>query len=224
MNDGLYVYRGGGYDGCIWEMNAAAVRSGEFFDLHSSGSMGCKTMEALAYKVEHDKGLLGFSSTFELMDLPIPDIYRLKLAKKLCELGIADSKIRCFDCGETKSFTSFLVYETLDQRNLICDACTEEAQCEECMQYTLDTEKFGGIDTGLCTGCFEQELYKFTKRTGRDAEDELEDLEEQKAESLKVYELMLAQGKSKEFYDKQLEQANKETDDKISELFKEVFQ
>ena len=41
MKDTLLVYRGGGYDGCIWEFNAALWdKHGKFHDIHSSGYAG----------------------------------------------------------------------------------------------------------------------------------------------------------------------------------------
>ncbi len=44
----LVAYKGGGYDGCIWEWNYVFIdEKGEFHDIYSSGVAGCKTYDKL---------------------------------------------------------------------------------------------------------------------------------------------------------------------------------
>jgi hypothetical protein len=55
----LYQYRGGGYDGCIWEWNFFLFKDGgeeedDFYDIYSSGNAGISTQnEARKYIKEH---------------------------------------------------------------------------------------------------------------------------------------------------------------------------
>jgi len=45
----LYQYKGGGYDGCFWEWNYAAIDSrNNFIDIYSSGHRSCESKEELA--------------------------------------------------------------------------------------------------------------------------------------------------------------------------------
>ena len=47
-NNTLYQYKGGGYDGCVFEWNYAVVNdAGEFIDIFSSGHGGCDSIEKL---------------------------------------------------------------------------------------------------------------------------------------------------------------------------------
>lgn len=49
----LVCYQGGGYDGCICEINLAYIGSdGAFHSILATGSMGCKTLEELSDKWE----------------------------------------------------------------------------------------------------------------------------------------------------------------------------
>ncbi len=57
QNDTMIVYRGGGYDGCIWEYNYAYIdENGEFHPVHATGSMGCKTLQQLEERFANLKG------------------------------------------------------------------------------------------------------------------------------------------------------------------------
>jgi len=58
MRNTLIQYRGGGYDGCIWEWNFAWFDDvGDFHDVFSSGYSGCKTAAQLAEAMRRDRGV-----------------------------------------------------------------------------------------------------------------------------------------------------------------------
>ena len=53
----VVAYRGGGYDGCIWEWNYAYIdAAGRFHDIFSSGVMGVTTAEDLLDLLQSDTG------------------------------------------------------------------------------------------------------------------------------------------------------------------------
>ncbi len=53
MDNVLIQYKGGGYDGCFWEWNYAAIINGKFHDVASTGANGCETREELKTAMDY---------------------------------------------------------------------------------------------------------------------------------------------------------------------------
>lgn len=79
----LVCYQGGGYDGCICELNFAYIGSdGAFHNVLATGAMGCKTLEELSEKWEGHQEELAEWKKDEALNLhgPYPkdfDLYNL---------------------------------------------------------------------------------------------------------------------------------------------------
>ena len=118
MDNILIQYKGGGYDGCFWEWNYAAIVNGEFVDIFSSGRSGRETREELnemmadARNTEWSKDYYTYNlHSEEEMD----DFMRTSngphvhgVAKKLYDYGI-EFDAECNRCGTR--FTAADEYE-----------------------------------------------------------------------------------------------------------------
>lgn len=108
MDNILIQYKGGGYDGCFWEWNYAAIVNGEFVDIFSSGRSGCETKEELD-EMMADARNTEWSKDYYTYDLhseeEMDDFMRTSngphvhgVAKKLYEYGI-EFDAECSRCG-----------------------------------------------------------------------------------------------------------------------------
>lgn len=70
MNDNTLVqYKGGGYDGCIWEWNFACKYDGQFLDVGSSGRNGCHSEQEMDEYIEEAQT----SRYLKYFEFSIPD-------------------------------------------------------------------------------------------------------------------------------------------------------
>ena len=102
LENGLYQYRGGGYDGCYWEWNYAVIIEGEFHNIFSSGSAGCPTKEDLAEALAGDVTVYVYPLTVdgitEYVNASEPST-ALAVIEALENLGqVFDIKLVCADC------------------------------------------------------------------------------------------------------------------------------
>jgi len=113
----LISYRGGGYDGCIWEWNYAYIdEHGKFHDIYSSDHRGCRTREELEKRNakeieawEHGEGNRDKFDIYKLDDFDergrlvsdLPISHALGIANWFVEQNIrVDFCVRCDNCEE----------------------------------------------------------------------------------------------------------------------------
>lgn len=172
--DILCLYKGGGYDGCIWEWNACYFNSeGIFNDIFSSGCMGCKTLEDF---IREKKSWT--DEDYTIYDLK--DIQQIKnftkdnnasLVLLICE-ALEDSEyqinIECEDCHNSYSVSEILGFGIQPQggivythEKLICYDCSHN-YCIECKSPLNDDnipeeliEEFPELESKEhCKNCF----------------------------------------------------------------------
>ena len=147
----LISYRGGGYDGCIYEWNYAYIdKDGEFHDIYSSGKMGCKTREDLeelnAKEIEAwDRGK-GDISRFDVYDLGSDT----ELERLVDELPI--SHLLCI--------ARWFVQENIDiPLTLCCDRCKQAVAASTCRG--IGAHGIGGIRAEfselICAQCYSRD-------------------------------------------------------------------
>ena len=69
MDAVLIQYKGGGYDGCFWEWNYAAIIDDEFHNIASTGRKGCETREQLEDFIANAH-VSPYSRDFYIYDIP----------------------------------------------------------------------------------------------------------------------------------------------------------
>jgi len=151
----LYSYEGGGYDGCIYECNYAYFDDkGEFWNVYSSGLMGCSTEKEIIERIKEGReideidlnsedALLHFTDNEGLKEI-------LRCAKFFAENNI-DVKIRpkCDCCGER--FEAIVGHGNdwhgvggiqSTPLELICQNCWDMYSCDCCNEFFGKTEVF----------------------------------------------------------------------------------
>jgi hypothetical protein len=160
MKNTLLVYHGGGYDGCIWEWNAAAWDSkGNFHDIYSSGCDGLfSRYGASNWQGRSEKGNLIH---------PEPEKTALEWIEN------EENSCELIDLTNTKALENFsafynsvLVYGCIKAINDMKDMPEVFFVCSECGEH-ISSEGFledwhgcGGIastaDTLLCEDCLSE--------------------------------------------------------------------
>ena len=169
--DTLIAYRGGGYDGCVWEWNFAYVDdAGCYHDIYSSGTGGCATLTAAEAAYARRPG------DFELTDLLSPKA-RDRFADTTAVsqlLGVArwfarrgDPVVfrpRCNDCGQrfnaaggTGTAHASAGGLVITATRVACPDCVAGYTCDRCGEYygpDYDFTESAGYSQ-LCEGCAE---------------------------------------------------------------------
>jgi len=145
----LYAYHGGGSDGCIWEWNYSYFdENGEFWNIYSSGSMGCFTEKAMIERIKEGRDIEEINLESELERNHFADNEAIKgvvrCAKFFAENNI-DVKIRpkCNYCGER--FAAIEANHLHAPHNvggiessssqIICQNCWDTHSCDGCDEF-----------------------------------------------------------------------------------------
>jgi hypothetical protein len=181
MKNVLVVYKGGGYDGCIFEWNYCYFdKNGQFHNIFSSGSMGCPTLEDFL------QGKKQTPQDFEYYNLD-DEADRKKLAKQepisnlICiakffilsidfsGLDKIDFPVVCDECGETFSLIE-AVRDGIDigqnpkgiggimseYQKILCPECVSLGTCAYCGEYV--GKEYIIEESGYCKWCHEEQI------------------------------------------------------------------
>ena len=149
MNE-LIQYKGGGYDGCIWEWNYCAYINGEFHIIASSGITGFKNEnDWIKYQENESENKdyyiysLDYTSLLTFSNCSAPS-HVVGVAKYLVKHGI-DVPVLCSKCGESiegvygigvnpKSMGGVVI----DNTEIVCEDCYLDHTCPYCGGYWDD--------------------------------------------------------------------------------------
>lgn len=164
MKNKLVQYRGGGYDGCIWEWNYCCFDSdGKWQDIYHSGWAGWKTEESLINYMENNT----LDEDYYVYDIDQAGIDLFAKESNPCNvLDVAKAlnnleyiiKIKCLECGlHSDPDEMFLedwrgcggIMSTAD--SLICHDCHAMGSCAYCGEY-LGSD-FCPDEDGYCVDC-----------------------------------------------------------------------
>lgn len=142
-NNVLVQYKGGGYDGCWWEWNFAAMIDGEFVDIFSSGYKGCDTQEKLEHFMEDAKK--------DKYDYNSSDYYIYKIPYDL--EGFANDVNAGLVMGVANKLAEFDIF--LEAK---CAQCGEVFPVHEEFMTTGNYKSMGGISYAptdfICIECY----------------------------------------------------------------------
>lgn len=139
-------YEGGGYDGCIWELNFCFVDAdGKFHDIYSSGSMGCSTAEDIQDEFRRRQGdfdTYDATSEEDMRRLSAREPIHAVLGLAIWFAGEGYDSIRlyptCDDCGHPFDAMEGLGTEehgiggiATSFRHIICNECHLKRDAEE---------------------------------------------------------------------------------------------
>jgi len=166
--DKLIIYKGGGYDGCFWEYNAALSRDGKLYNIYTSGRAGIpgfngskidvlEKSEEVDAAIKHAMGEEGWEVCLDVQADIDGLTKRLPANFVKCILGrvtdITDLRyeVLCSLCD---------VYIGVDEAELsdahgcgglmsccddfVCDECVSSHTCDVCNCRYDDTEFVGG--------------------------------------------------------------------------------
>jgi hypothetical protein len=162
-DNGLYQYKGGGYDGCFWEWNYCAIWQDEFFDLASSGRNAIKSLKQL---MDYDDTLYHYNLDSESLKEFANESNPLHVLK-VSEILQDEFGIEVFgDCTECSE--EFFIYEAsldgwrscggieIEPTQLICPDCINSLTCECCNEFDNTTEIREDFNESLwCDTCYE---------------------------------------------------------------------
>jgi hypothetical protein len=126
----IVQYKGGGYDGCIWEWNYAYLDGlGKFHSIVATGYRGCRTFGELR----------DFLATTEY------DLYELKNDDEIERFGRETPISHLLTVAQWFNNEDFDVTLTA-----VCDVCESQGSCAYCGEY-VGADHING-DSGYCTG------------------------------------------------------------------------
>jgi len=161
----LVQYRGGGYDGCIWEWNYAILIDNKFHDIYSSGCCGCDNIEKLVKYIKNKNiyyayNLLDKKSIKDFTDNSNnDDIYNV--AQYISEnLGI-DIFLTCTECNAEVLYTDVFLEGArgcggiaITHDEIICQDCNSLYSCAYCQEFYGSDYDFD--ENGNCEDCQEK--------------------------------------------------------------------
>lgn len=170
----LVTYKGGGYDGCIWEWNYAFIdEGGKFHDIYSSGRMGCKNLEELksayAGRRAGDFSLRKATSSRSLQKFSdIEPVHHVLNVAKFFAENFPQFKLmpKCNCCG--KRFDAAdgegdgyhgVGGIHIEASDIICGECHNKYTCTGCNEYYGPDHQFVETDhlSHACEYCAETE-------------------------------------------------------------------
>lgn len=168
MKNTIVVYRGGGYDGCFWELNAFCYdKSGKWINIYSSGYAGIKSESVAAeYMQDVHTGIISIvdcNDAEKVTEANKNNIHPqfqhsmlLYIEKELIDI---DYFMTCCKCGANIDHESGVCIDPNDSHGdggigvvyegYYCNDCYSEGMCIECDGYygnDLDSD-------GLCEYC-----------------------------------------------------------------------
>jgi hypothetical protein len=166
----IVQYKGGGYDGCIWEWNYAYLDGlGRFHSIVATGYRGCRTFGELRDfldTTDYDLYELSDKSEIERFGRETPISHLLTVGKWLAEQGFEDAKLTavCDVCGQTVLVVNCEVEGlhgiggiAMEHDKLVCAECESNGTCHYCGEY-VGSEQIDG-ETGYCTGAAHSEQW-----------------------------------------------------------------
>ena len=163
----IVQYKGGGYDGCVWERNYAYFDGeGNFHCIVSTGRKGCETEEELLNYIEIADGVhqeydlyeLDENGEVERFGRETPISHLLQIAAFLAEQSIdVNLTAVCDECGETVQVADCngegshgIGGIMLEHNRIICADCNSAGCCCYCGSFVGEHHIDG--ETGYCTG------------------------------------------------------------------------
>lgn len=166
----LVQYKGGGYDGCIYEWNWAYFdKDRNFHDVASSGYAGCDTVEKLQQLKRDDVYVYHLNLAADRKELGkecAPD-HLYGLAKWFQKNHISmDIPVVCADCGDTFNICDEDQFGGLEglhgcgglacaHSDIICYDCYSLGSCAYCGEYVGQDHIVG--ESGYCEWCEEEQ-------------------------------------------------------------------
>jgi hypothetical protein len=177
--DLLVVYKGGLYDGCIWEWCFFSYdKDGIFHNIYTSGSKGIKTEEEACELMKTVPDTRGNRDSIYIYDLTkdedindFQDSYAVPHVVKIVELLNAGEEFGkysnelyfvCDECEEKITGTGCMedwhgcggIEMTADKK--LCEDCHSNFSCSDCGEYVGEDE----ISTynGMCENCYKNNL------------------------------------------------------------------
>ena len=162
----IVQYHGGGYDGCIWEMNYAYFDAeGKFHNIVATGRKGCEIEEAMLNYLEIADGV---HQEFDLYELDedgeterfgreTPISHLLTVGQWLAMNADVKLTVACDECGEIVEVAECdgegehgIGGIMLEHDRLICAECYSKGSCADCGEYVGEDHIDG--ESGYCTG------------------------------------------------------------------------
>lgn len=163
----LVQYRGGGYEGCFWEMNYALFDGdGKYIDVYSSG-VGAKCEKEIRELLENGPGRYdkvwlykldqeGLDALRKFEDMTGFQMMMFLIESEDYNTGDWSPMLRCAECGE---YSDELILENWHGIGgveavadlLICPDCYSNGMCEECGCWYDD------LEGPVCKYCIEEE-------------------------------------------------------------------
>ena len=207
----LIQWRGGGYDGCIWEPNTGYIdKKGEWCPIISTGYSGRKTKDDLAAKFGEDKDIVYPITRAGLLEFQenIRDDFFMHTLKALEEGGY-EVYWKCAQCGKvqdtTELFADFEGYKGdggigLTYEGMICQECWDTGTCTECNTFGSKAELVQLSGGQYCKECIAQAVEdKATDKEQADLEALDQDLDRFQAQVDEYCRLVLhAAGRARE--------------------------
>jgi hypothetical protein len=138
MKNILVQYQGGGYSGCVWEWNFAYFdNDGKFYDVYSSGSMGCETAEQLKsctgkkYRIRMT-GKNAFRKICKELHIHLAIMLVNWFTENYPEL---QPHFICEDCNCESSYSIGEGFGFGFDEHLLCEQCNFEHYCSYCGGY-----------------------------------------------------------------------------------------
>lgn len=171
----IVAYRGGGYDGCIWEWNYAFFdQELQFHDVFSSGCMGCRTSDEFfenAWPLVCPEDVYHLGSEEDVARLldhePLHNVLRLAAwFSRYPELEAPELFFFCNCCGGKVSLAGFFDEQDVSQAmrfiyqgfggltyfctEIWCPDCTAEHTCHVCESLVIPPDS---LHDGVCPDC-----------------------------------------------------------------------
>lgn len=169
----LVAYKGGGYDGCMWEWNYAYFDNDrKFHDIYSSGSMGCKTEAEMRVKLRE------FPDDVELTNLN-SERARNKFVDSECVRGVVGCATwfatngyditlcpKCDCCGNRvnaveghpENYKGVGGVE-IHAQEIVCQDCVDSYTCSNCNEFYDPDHNFSETEhlSHACEYCTQQD-------------------------------------------------------------------
>ena len=162
----LVQYKGGGYDGCMWEWNYAYFdKDGKFHSIWHSGHSGCDSEEKMLLHLKRESGCylydLDKKEDWEEFETESNAGHVIGVARWLYNNTEDDPLITCDICKEKHSIDDMrpdglegaggiAVQYTLK----VCESCNCDHSCCSCGEFFEDNSAFD--EEGDCEYCQEE--------------------------------------------------------------------
>jgi hypothetical protein len=166
LNNRLYQYKGGGYDGCFWEWNFFMFDTkGKFINIFTSGYAGIKNEKEAIQLIKNNEikyryNLSSHAHILELCNETNADL--IKALQIFFNKENIDIKLIC-NCKLCKNET--LVENTIttdpssdgeiviSNKSLVCEDCYSKHSCSYCGEYSENLELYYFKNETKCEYC-----------------------------------------------------------------------